>query len=38
MQRNKKIKNIYVMLTMKEHTGNKTVYVEIMQGKKVREQ
>lgn len=29
--------NIYVMPTVKEHADNKTVYVEIMQGKKVRE-
>lgn len=31
------MKNIYVIPTVKEHTGNKTVYVKIMQGKKVRE-
>lgn len=32
------MKNIYVMPTVKEHASNKTVYVEIMQRKKVREQ
>lgn len=37
MQRNKKMNNIYVMPTVKEHADNKTVYVEIMRGKKVRE-
>lgn len=36
MQRNKKMKNIYVMPTVKERASNKTVYVEIMQRKKVR--
>lgn len=36
MQKNKKMKNIYVMPTVKEHASNKTVYVEIMQRKKVR--
>lgn len=30
--------NIYVMPTVKEHADNKTVYVEIMRGKKVRGQ
>lgn len=38
MQRNKKMNNIYVMSTVKEHADNKTVYVEIMRGRKVREQ
>lgn len=38
MQRNKKMNNIYVMPTVKEHADNKTVHVEIMQGKKVRGQ
>lgn len=38
MQKNKKMKNIYVMPTVKEHANNKTVYVEIIQRKKVREQ
>lgn len=38
MRRNKKMNNIYVMPTVKEHADNKTVYVEIMRGKKVREQ
>lgn len=33
MQRNKKMKNIYVMPMVKEHANNKTVYVEIMQRK-----
>lgn len=32
------MKNIYVMPMVKEHASNKTVYVEIMQRKKVREQ
>lgn len=32
------MKNIYVMPTVKEHASNKTVYVEVMQRKKVHEQ